>query len=331
MTFNKITQKEHDEMVRRMSVPAPVLSAEERQAKIDESLARLRAMATGKPVVKAVVAVAPMAVKLVQKDWADADRGMPNYLIRSPLFGVGDRKSFSKITVIGKYGDVQISYSGEGLLQDDADVWLLLVHISMQQDDVKNIVEFSANSFLKRLGRVSCGGLDHERLKLDFNRLLGSVIEIGDLNAKRFYAGTLIQEIMRDEITMHYTIKLNEKLVDLFASGYTLINNDQRILLGKNGLAKWLHAFYCSHAKPYEYKVQTLHHMCGSDAPVRNFKVKLKAALTRLVNIKGIKSWSMFGDLVAVVVFPSDSQIKHLERKNNKKLGFREQWNVKHG
>ena len=33
---------------------------------------------------------------------------------------------------------------------------------------------------------------------------------------------------------------------------------------GKSTLAKWLHGFFATHAKPYPYKVGTLHNLCGS-------------------------------------------------------------------
>ena len=85
---------------------------------------------------------------------------------------------------------------------------------------------------------------------------------------------------------------------------------------GKSTLAKWLHGFYSTHAKPYPYKVETLHNLCGSaDKSLRSFRQKLKKALDELVSVGAIEGWDIDGDdLVSVQRTPSRAQQKHLNR-----------------
>lgn len=265
---------------------------------------------------KKVVPIAPPAKQLSLELWPDAVRGVPNAILRGALFGVStERKMLQKRTVIAAVDGYEIRFKGETFNQTDLDVFESLLHVA-QPHPLGKRVEFSAHSLLKTLGRGT-GGKDHERLKDEMARLIGGVVEISDLKGQKTYMGTLVQDAGIDESTGRWEAVFNKKMLKLYENGYTLVDWDQRQALGKNNLAKWLHGHYASHAKPFPYKVKTIMELCGSTTKrLVDFRVKLKFALTQLVEIGAIKSWLIDPktDLLEVTNVPSQTQLKHLTK-----------------
>ena len=126
----------------------------------------------------------------------------------------------------------------------------------------------------------------------------------------------MVSSYFRDEESGRYVVKFNADMAQLYGVGHTLIDWPERQALGNNSLAKWLHGFYASHAKPFPYKVATIHGLSGSTAELKEFRRMLRAGLARLVEVGAIKSWSIDSktDLVTVVNVPSQTQLKHLTR-----------------
>ena len=189
-----------------------------------------------------------------------------------------------------------------------------MMHVAMPHS-LGERVEFSVHSFLKALGRKTSGE-QHEQFKEQVTRLIGGVIEITDTKARMTFMGTLVHKAYRDEDTGRYVVIFDKDMLNLYEAGYSHIDWSQRMALGKSTLAKWLHGFYATHAKPYPYKVGTLHNLCGStDKSLRSFRQKLKKALEELVSVEAIEGWSIDqDDLVSVLRAPSRSQRKHLNR-----------------
>ncbi len=116
-------------------------------------------------------------------------------------------------------------------------------------------------------------------------------------------------------IISYNDVIFDKDMLNLYEAGYSHIDWNQRMALGKSALAKWLHGFYATHAKPYPYKVETLHNLCGSVAAMKEFKRMLKKALDDLVGAGAIESWSIDQyDLVIVQRTPSKAQQKHLSQ-----------------
>ena len=132
--------------------------------------------------------------------------------------------------------------------------------------------------------------------------------------------GTLVSKAFRDEDTGRYVVIFDKDMLTLYEAGYSHIDWNQRMALGKSTLAKWLHGFYATHAKPYPYKVETLHNLCGSlDKSLRSFRQKLKKALDELVNVGAIDGWKIDkDDLVTVLRTPSRAQQKYLNRASKR-------------
>jgi hypothetical protein len=257
----------------------------------------------------------PAAQQLKLEMWPDAVRGIPNAVLRGALFSVGKvRKIFSKRTVIAALEGYEIRYLGTTLNQTDLDVWEMLLHLARLQP-LGAKVEFTAHALLKELGRGT-SGMHHEQLKETIARLAAGLAEITWIKDKKTFAGTLITSFFRDEETGRYVVKFNPDMAKLYGSGHTRIDWQQRQSLGQNNLAKWLHGFYSSHAKPFPYKVETLRGLCGSAEELRGFRRRLKAALVDLVSIGSLKSWEIDPgtDLVAVVNMPTKTQLKYLQK-----------------
>lgn len=259
---------------------------------------------------------APAAKQLSLPMWPDSAIGIPNALLRGALFGVStERKLLQKRTLLTSVGGYEIRFKGETFNQTDLDVVSKLLDLA-QPHPLGKRVEFSANELLKDLGRGT-GGKDHEQLKEEITRVMGGVVEISDTKGQKTYIGTLVQDAGIDDATERWEIVFNDRMLALYEDGYTLVDQDQRQLLGRNNLAKWLHGHYSSHAKPFPFKVQTLRDLCGSTTKrLSDFRTKLRAALAQLVKVGAIKSWKIDQktDLVEVENVPSQTQLKHLTK-----------------
>ena len=278
-----------------------------------EKLAQAKARG-GKVAPGAKPAPAQMRLEL----WPDAVRGVPNAVLRGALFGASQvRRTHTKRTLIAATENYEIRFKGETFNQTDLDALSAMLHLAMPHP-LGTRVEFSVNSFLRELGRGT-GNTQHEQFKETVVRLIGGVVEITSLADQKTFIGALVQSACRDESTGRYVVKFNQDMLTLYQTGYTLIDAEQRRALGKNSLAKWLHGFYASHAKPFDYKVETLHGLCGSTAGLKGFRRLLRAALVKLVGVGALVSWDIDTDtdLLTVDRVPSKSQRKHLTR--NKK------------
>lgn len=274
-------------------------------------LAKSRVGAAKKAVPKA-----PAPKQLSLELWPDAVRGVPNSVLRGALFGVSvARTTHKKRTLIAALDNYEIRFKGETFNQTDLDTLQGMLHLA-RPHPLGTRVEFSVHSFLKELGRGT-SGKEHDLFKEQIMRLVTGGIEITSLKDKQTFMGTLVHKAFRDEETGRYVVIFDEDMLQLYQTGHTLIDWEQRQALGKNNLAKWLHGFYASHAKPFPYKVETLKNLCGSTVDrLGDFRKLLLIALPQLVNVGAIKSWSIDPktDLVEVVNVPSQTQLKHLAK-----------------
>jgi TrfA protein len=276
----------------------------------EENLALTKARAKAGEVKKEP---AVKAKQLSLELWPEAVRGAPNTTLRSALFGIStSRKTLKKRTLIKSVEGVDMRFKGETFNQTDFDVWAMLLHLGRMQP-LGTRVEFTAHAFLKELGRAT-GKTQHEQLKEEFARLVSGYVELTWTKEKKTFAGSLVSKLFRDEETGRYVVILDKDIMQLFASGWTMLDWDSRLALGKNSVAKWLQNWYSSHAKPYPMKVETYHALIQSTEVLRRFRFRLRAALDELVRVGTLKSWTIENDLVHVVVMPSKSQQKHLAK-----------------
>ena len=283
---------------------------------IEQKIARLketaaRKIAEGKAQKKAATPDRQLKLEL----WPDEVRGVPNAILRGALFGVGQERTIhKKRTLVAAVEGYEIRFKGETFNQTDLDVLEGMLHLAMPHPLGKR-VEFTVHSFLKALGRGT-SGKHHEEFKEQVMRLVTGGIEITDTKARVTFMGTLVSKAFREEDSGRYVVIFDKDMLNLYEAGYSHIDWNQRMALGKSTLAKWLHGFYATHAKPYPYKVETLHNLCGSaDKSLRSFRQKLKKALDELICVRAIDGWIIDqDDLLTVQRTPSRSQQKHLNR-----------------
>src|SRR5882724_4785229 len=251
-----------------------------------ESLRRLRQSQTPEPVQNVQLPL-----------WPDSMRATPNAWLRSALFAAiqGKQRQALKRQLLAAITGVEIRFTGWQLDQSDRDVLDTIVHLSRRQA-IGQKESFTARGVLLALG-LNMGKADHEWLKDSMARLYSAGIEI--TVARRFtYFGALLKGA-RDELTGHYIVELDPKLVSMYASGWTQIEWVERRTLRRKPLAQWLHGWYCSHAVPYPLKVETLQKLSGScNRQLASFRRQLTKALDDLGQLGLIKNWELRGDMV---------------------------------
>lgn len=249
-------------------------------------------------------------------DWTNDLRAAPNEVLRSSIFGIvrRGRRAYVREMLIPSPEGYKISYTGERLDQADLDIWLQFLHMARgkkQSDEIR----FSIRCFLKQIGR-NVGKSDYNWIERRITTMIASATRIEDKNGRVLISGGLVSCFGFDPMTSEAIVKLNEHVRKLFGN-YTLIRWSDRLSLGSDQLAKWLHAYYSTHANPYPLKVETILRLCGSEAQtLRYFRAKLRGALDTLKRYGFLLEWKIDAqDLVHVNRCPSPTQSRHLARR----------------
>lgn len=244
--------------------------------------------------------------------WGDRVRGVPNSVLRSALFTAtkrGKRQYFEGVKIASVDG-ISVIFTGPRLDQADLDVWEQCLHLA-RTERLGNTIQFTAYGFLKAIGR-NTGKSDKEWLQGAFRRLRTSDVELTD--GKKTFFGALISHGQKNEETEKYELVINPNIASLYNDdGWTGQDWEQRAKLRGKPLALWLHGFYSTHAKPFDYKVETLYKLCGSEAKeLKHFKEKLVESLPSLCEATG---WNCHIEGDKVQVFKTlDQAIKRLTK-----------------
>lgn len=237
--------------------------------------------------------------------WSEAKRGVPNVIARSALFRVGSTREKrvyidnEEIAAYGKTGTIR--FTGFELRQDDADLFLQLVHLQ-RMTSFESGVEFVINPMLKSLGR-SQNSIYLEKLKRSLQRMVATAItvESSEEDGRQIgYCGSLIQGFAwQDEQgkpLRRWRVWFDPKIVALFDwAAYSQFDWETRLKLGP--LAKWLHLNYCTHRKPLALKCETLMHACGSSMKqLKHFRQELMHSAQELVEHGVLESFEINRD-----------------------------------
>lgn len=251
--------------------------------------------------------------------WPEPIRAVPNGFLRSALFGVikKGRRRYLEGEQITAIDGVTIRYTGERLDQGDLDVWESALHIARIQG-LGSECRFTGYAMMKLLGK-SDAGTNRATLHNRLMRLKANAIEVQQ--GRYSYAGSLIDDVYRDSKTREYVLILNPKLLPLFAENHlTHVQWAIRQELDGKPMAQWLHGFYATHAKPLDYKWQTLLNLSGSENEhARSGKQKVLKALDAVTKASAkhheVFAHKMIGDLVHVEKNGSKSQQRHLAKR----------------
>lgn len=234
--------------------------------------------------------------------WQTHQRGVPNVLARSALFSVGTnnkKRANFEASPVASYGENgKVTYTGIELRQDDADLFLQLIHLQ-RNCGFNEGVAFQSTPMLKILGR-SLNTNYTERMKRSLQRMVATAVTIEITNPKdgnTGYCGSLIQRFAwKDDNGLpmrQWRVWFDPKIAQLFDwASYSRL--DWEVRLSLSPLAKWLHLFYSSHQAPHALKYETLMHLCGSSMAVpRQFKVELMQAADQLKNAGFLEQWNI--------------------------------------
>lgn len=251
-------------------------------------------------------------------------REVPNIALRSALFGAigkGNRRYFERERVFSQ-ANTMILYTGVQLDQGDLDLWENLLHIARTQPLGQDCT-ISTYKLLKLLNKTDTGA-NRKVLKCRLSRLSASALDI-KIENNIYYKGSLINEVLRDEISGKSIIRLDPSLSKMFESDqFTRIDWKVRHYLNGKFLAQWLHGYYSSHAIPYPVRVETLHLLSGSNSTYQSkFRQQLKDALGALKEAchahNELFDYKIQGDLVKVKKTPSKAQFRHLAKRQSNK------------
>lgn len=245
--------------------------------------------------------------------WPEDKRGTPNSFLRSALFAAiqgKDRVYLEDKTLFSQQG-ITVKFTGKQLNQEDMTVWLALVDLG-RQHPLGDECSFTAYGLLKHMG-LGVGGREHERLRLCVERMTACMVKI---EADRYvYGGNLIHNFNVDKETRHYKVRLNRDLIKLFGENdWTALSWEQRKKLRNKPLSLKLHEYYSSHEFPKPVKIEFLYKITGSTNKDKySFKRQVTVALSELIKINFLESYSIERDLVAVRrILKAPSGQKHL-------------------
>lgn len=177
---------------------------------------------------------------LLRPQWADTRRATASAVFRSALFpalGRGQRQYLERQKIFSTRG-VEVFFTGKQFDQSDLDVYLEILHLL--KDIPSRKCCFTAYGLLKALGR-STGYKDHQWLHSVLIRLTACAVDMTD-GTKRYF-GPLLEGGIKDEITKHYTIRVNPDFAALFKRSWSSLEHEQRRQLKGNPTAQALHAY----------------------------------------------------------------------------------------
>jgi hypothetical protein len=243
--------------------------------------------------------------------WSDEYRGVPNPMLRSGLFGTktSGTRSYLKGEQIVSLSNFSIHYKGEELLQDDLSVWMAMINMAREKR-IGDRVFFTGYELVKDLGwRMHSDS--YRRCKDSISRLKANELKIQVKTATGGYAGSLIREYAWDASSpdgdTKWMVRFEPMIEVLFRDdNVTFVEWEQRKMIGTRAtLTLWMHGYYMSHRDPHPISVQKLHELSKSEEKhMKSFKVRVRKALERLVEIGCLSSYHINGDLVHVVKAP---------------------------
>jgi hypothetical protein len=224
--------------------------------------------------------------------WPEPQRAAPNVVLRSALFSVikkGHRKDLKK-ELVATWPGTEIRFTGEQLDQFDETVWLQTVHLAATQAQENGVARFKLSGFLRSLG-LSKHGNALKRLDASFTRMIACEV---DIKGEGFQYRDNMLGIHIDEATGVFSVRLNRALAKLFEKGMTRVEWQTRLEI-KSDLAKWLHSFVLTHkaaeAHPQRISLDKLRTLCGAVTELKDFRRKLKTAMSQLEEFGVVQSW----------------------------------------
>ena len=226
--------------------------------------------------------------------WCGTERGIPNGLLRSALFGMverGRRRLLNNEPLYTSRG-TRLKFSGEELDQKDCDVFMAFLELAQGQGNYRAKCSFYG---LRKILSISHGTNNANSLTNSIKRLTKAFIEMDTPGF--YYCGHLLDSFAYSEKEDIYIARINPELAVLFNDGYARLRVETRALL-KGDLVKFLHGLVLSHEapshRPQSYKLETIYNLSRSkEKQKRNFKAKVKKGMEQLKKCGIVLKWDI--------------------------------------
>lgn len=276
-----------------------------RQSRYAESMTKLKKR-TDASLIRKESEIDSRVLQAILPMWDDDNRGVPNPIIRSGLFGVRNTedRDFLQKMPIASLSNYTVRYSGQDLQQDDLSIWLSLINLARNQP-VSDSVFFTGYALIKDLGwRMHSDS--YKRAQHSIERLKVTGIEISANNHDTAYSGSLIREYVWTSEdakgNARWMVRFEPKVSALFmGDSTTLLEWSTRKKIGQRArLAQWLHAFYSSHREPHPLPVEKIYELCRSGDSLSSFRRNIRNALERLITVDFLASYQIINDSLHV-------------------------------
>lgn len=219
---------------------------------------------------------------------------IPLGLVRSALFGTTKntfQSTGGQMVAAHNVLGTKIAYKGPVLNQYHSTLWQSIMLLSREQRS--NVVSVSGDRLMKLNGMSSRSSNNREILMQRLGNMVGATIQYQTLRHK--YLGTLLVGATRDEMTGHFEVEINRKMIDLLGDEVLYNNLERKIALGGNQIARWLHDHFSSHQKIYPVSVIELYELSGSNMVLKKFRYELRKSLNLLKTGQDplLKSWAI--------------------------------------
>jgi hypothetical protein len=219
---------------------------------------------------------------------------VPHSMARSALFRVADKRElrpYLKVKIIESFSNEVITFSGEELRQDDADVFY---YITSNRDMATGICLFRPVDLIKAVG-WSNNTQSRERLAACLVRLNQASLTVRREYGKQFdVMGTnlVVAFAYTSDLVGHWRADIHQFMSELLPQGYSKQSLAVRATL--TPFCKWLYSFLASHNGQVTITVDDLFAYSGSAvATDKNKRIKAQQAGEQLVAAGILKSFDI--------------------------------------
>lgn len=247
--------------------------------------------------------------------WRDASVGLPNLLLRSELFRAANNQEESVAeAIIAVQGDTSITFTGIRLNDYDRRVFAACLNhyrcdcpLSAGGEVDLRWIRVSFYQLSKALG-VTYGENVHKAIRASLIRLNAAHLRLRvkrrNVPMPRLLEAAFEERESDDKGNGVVAFRVLESMANLFGpTDWTAVST-----VGLNefsGLPAWLVSFYSTHKNAYPLQVSDLYRYSGVVCELREFRRRLKKALTQLMEPEvpesiRVKEFEMSGGLVTV-------------------------------
>lgn len=182
-------------------------------------------------------------------------------------------------------GETNIKFNGETFNQFDYDVFMALMHMSLEQKSYE--VHFDYVDISDFLGKARDEVLN-KKIRESIIRLTQASLQIksktyGVTMSGSFFDRYILKDLEPEKNLIKHLVKISDSVFDLFK----ITTNYKQEIRNElsTSLAKFYYIFFCSHGQEiYNYNLETYKELSGSQLLLTNFKQKSREAFEEIYN-----------------------------------------------